>query len=27
VLPEPDPKTTKGLKWALRKSAWRRRFG
>ena len=27
VLPTPDPKATKGLKWALRKSAWRRRFG
>ena len=27
VLPTPDPKATKGLKWALRKSGWRRRFG
>ena len=27
LLTTPDPKATKGLNWALRKSAWRRRFG
>jgi len=27
ALPEPDPVREPGLKWALRKSDWRRRFG